>query len=277
MIFLGSSGAGDNIRSLSAMVSLSKKLTSPQIFELAWRKNHFETLPFQDQQETFQYQFDYLLRFIKNKNFSVDHVIVSDDEWKRHRKPLKWESFYGDGIYSFASKSVNFHTSLKTEKKKLVICRDTFVHHGVLKEGNKKKYFEYNQWQKIIYFFKKHFKVVELEYRTPISEVMYHLATCEILFTYDGMWHKHAACLNKPRITLYDPGFYYWLSKDYFKNHTDQMTKNNILNNRKSLVSGKYLQDTGSLMVLNHTLEDFLDLDYFKFLIARAKTLAIKD
>lgn len=277
MIFVGNSGAGDNIRSLSAMVSLSKKMSSPQVFELVWKEKYFQTLPFQDQQETFQYQFDYILRFIKNKNFSVEHVVVSNDEWKNHAKALSFASYYGEGIYSFYSKSATFKNNLNLQKRKLVICRDTFVNHGILKHSNQKQYFEYNHWQEIIYFLNKHFKVVEIEYRTPISEVMYHLSTCEVVFTYDGMWHKHAACLNKPRITLYDPSFYSWLSKDYFQNNTDKTTKHNVLNNKKCLVSGKYLQDAGSLMVLNHAYQDFLNLNYFEFLIERAKALALKD
>ena len=277
MIFLGDSGAGNIIRVVTAMSKCAEQLQSPQEFDLVWKKEYLHTLKFLDQSETIQYQFDYTLRFVKNKNFTVNHITVSTEERKQLTKAFKWASFYGDGIYSFTSKNVEFKNILPTHKNKLVIYRDTFVNHDLPKSGKSKKYWNYEQWQEVINFLKQHFFIVEIEYRTPISEVMYHLATAEIVLGHDGMWHTYAGAFRKPRITLFHPKYASWVNQPNFIENVDHATKMRIKNYEKCLISGEHLQDYGALFVQNHSFQDFLNLDYFRFLIERAKALALKD
>jgi len=44
--------------------------------------------------------------------------------------------------------------------------------------------------------------VVEIDYRTPIREVFWHINTCEATVSYEGMWHYVAKNFQKPMIVL---------------------------------------------------------------------------
>ena len=46
------------------------------------------------------------------------------------------------------------------------------------------------------------YDVTEIDYRTPVSEVLYHISTCECTVSYEGMWHYVAKNLHKPMIVL---------------------------------------------------------------------------
>lgn len=46
------------------------------------------------------------------------------------------------------------------------------------------------------------YNIVEIDYRTPISEVFYHIRTCEVCLCYEGMWHYVARNMFKPMIVL---------------------------------------------------------------------------
>lgn len=46
------------------------------------------------------------------------------------------------------------------------------------------------------------YDVVEIDYRTPIREVFWHINTCECCVAYEGMWHYVAKNFQKPLIVL---------------------------------------------------------------------------
>tara|TARA_Y100000389_G_scaffold180598_1_gene195548 strand:- start:65 stop:928 length:864 start_codon:yes stop_codon:yes gene_type:complete len=46
------------------------------------------------------------------------------------------------------------------------------------------------------------YSVTFIDYRTPIREVLYHIASCECIICYEGMWHYIARNMNKPMIVL---------------------------------------------------------------------------
>lgn len=46
------------------------------------------------------------------------------------------------------------------------------------------------------------YNVVELEYKTPVSEVVHHISTCAFTVSYDGMWHYVAKNFWKPMFVL---------------------------------------------------------------------------
>lgn len=48
--------------------------------------------------------------------------------------------------------------------------------------------------------------VVELTYRTPVREAMYHIATCRQIVCYDGMWHYIARNFCKPMVVVSPEG-----------------------------------------------------------------------
>ncbi len=49
-------------------------------------------------------------------------------------------------------------------------------------------------------------RIVELTYRTPVSEALFHIATCRMTVTYDGMWHYIARNFHKPMIVISEEG-----------------------------------------------------------------------
>lgn len=65
-----------------------------------------------------------------------------------------------------------------------------------------------DQWYQILGYLKSRFDVVELDYRTPIREVYYHLSTCEFVFSYAGMYHNIVTVLNKPIISILNTKYY---------------------------------------------------------------------
>ena len=48
--------------------------------------------------------------------------------------------------------------------------------------------------------------VVELCYRTPVREVVYHISTCRLVLCYDGMWHYVAKNFAKPLAVISKEG-----------------------------------------------------------------------
>jgi hypothetical protein len=66
-----------------------------------------------------------------------------------------------------------------------------------------KRPFDRNQWNKVIDIIEMQgYSVTEIDYRTPISEVFYHIRTAEACLCYEGMWHYVAKNMCKPTIVL---------------------------------------------------------------------------
>lgn len=63
------------------------------------------------------------------------------------------------------------------------------------------------QWDDIIKKLRgQGLNITELTYRTPVREAMYHIATCRLVFCYDGMWHYIAKNFAKPLAVLSSEG-----------------------------------------------------------------------
>jgi len=59
------------------------------------------------------------------------------------------------------------------------------------------------EWQRLIDRLKDFgWNVIEIDYRTPIHEAMYHIRTCECCLSYEGMWHYITKNLFKPHIVI---------------------------------------------------------------------------
>ena len=62
-------------------------------------------------------------------------------------------------------------------------------------------------WDVIIYKLRRAgLNVVELNYRTPVREAMYHISTCRQVICYDGMWHYIAKNFARPMAVLSKEG-----------------------------------------------------------------------
>lgn len=95
-------------------------------------------------------------------------------------------------------------TNREPDLKKIVIWRATF--NAELASPWKRKLTN-NGWDGIITKLRRAgLHVVELSYRTPVSEAMYHISTCRQVICYDGMWHYIAKNCAKPTTVISNEG-----------------------------------------------------------------------
>lgn len=88
----------------------------------------------------------------------------------------------------------------KTIPKKLVFWRPSFNRELPRKW---KLAVNHEEWNKAINIMKRQgYNPVELTYRTPIREALYHIASSDLVMCYDGMWHYISVMLFKPTITV---------------------------------------------------------------------------
>jgi len=70
-----------------------------------------------------------------------------------------------------------------------------------------KNFLTVEQWDDIISMLRRAgLDITELTYRTPVSEVMYHISTCRQVICYDGMWHYIARNYMKPMVVISNEG-----------------------------------------------------------------------
>lgn len=103
-------------------------------------------------------------------------------------------------------------SSLEKTRNKVTFWKPTFIHKMLGKAddvkwvGNKRrmgsshKLYYYNEWNEILQNLRKNYHVVEVEYRTPIRELFYHLSTSEFSFGYNGLCHSISIALSTPTI-----------------------------------------------------------------------------
>lgn len=154
--------------------------------------------------ETILERFDYIHNFYLNKgSIKIDHTFNST-----YYLPERWE-FKKDGVpLDFTpryEKSVNHwsfdqRSYLPTDKNKVVIWRPMM---NAEEPRLWKRRVTNEEWQLIIdNLVDLGYNVVELEYKTPVSEVVYHINTCAFTVSYDGMWHYVAKNFWKPMIVF---------------------------------------------------------------------------
>lgn len=271
-MFPGPDAAGDQIRLLTTCHDHT--LDARHVtFDLLWPERLFQKPYHQDQTETPQHQIDYLLRFVPNRNFDFDHVLVDDQTFQEHFNFLN--AVHRDAVTNGVAnnfpiklsydKVLQLNNTLLRKDNKIVFWKDTFIHHDQADVGNchlGKRPFNYEDWQKLFHFLNNNYEVVEIEYRTPISEVMYHLATCEVCIGQSGLWNLNASALHTPQITFmttnsYDPRI--WNSEIKYNEYESGFYPNGDFNN--------YLALAG----LNINVESLTSPDTFRGIIDSAK------
>lgn len=115
-----------------------------------------------------------------NSNFPYRFINMLDEWDFRH------------GLYNLK----NQYTSIPNKVVHWNSCSNTYF------PGHEKDPFYY-QWKSIVYRLKqKGYDVVEITYRTPFKEALYHIKTCEFGIGYDGMVHQLFKCYDIPLIVL---------------------------------------------------------------------------
>jgi len=193
-------GIGDFMMVLNRMYWLKHSKRIPIHLEFNWYHDkdylhHFE------EEETIIDRFNYLQSlYLHKSSIKISHVFNSDKHYLTEN-PLKWrylnskldpERHMRDNIWTFRK------LPYKTDMSKVVIYRPTF---NAEPARDWKRIITNDQWDEAIDILKFNgYNVVELTYRSPVREAVYHIGTCNFVVGYDGMWHYVAKNFWKPMI-----------------------------------------------------------------------------
>ena len=160
---------------------------------------------FEDPELTIE-RMEYIHNFYQDKDMvEIDHVYDSVRGDVYANQTSKPTSLLLRSGYMARMSLINWwqfrnNCRLPVSPKKLVFWRDTF-NADVVRPW--KRLINHHQWDVMINQFYMHgFEPVELTYRTPISEAMYHINTSKFVICYDGLWHYVAKNFHKPLIVL---------------------------------------------------------------------------
>lgn len=215
----GHHGVGDFMYGLNIAYYVAHILQEKIILRIFW--DHGRSFYWShDDHETIFERFDYLHNFFHNykklvtvehvydyrhinRDFSGELMLNLRNGYPNDAKPLKRGSSNHLTIARELShwKFSDF-AKQKTEKNKVVIWRP-FLNAN--KSARWKLAWTPWDWELIIDSLEKQgYNIHEVDYRTPVREVMYAISRCEFVIAYDGMWQYVTRNLGKPSIMLGD-------------------------------------------------------------------------
>ena len=197
-------GVGDFMMGLNVAYARYGRKRRPITINFHWyhEPDHYHHC---EDPETIIERFNYIHNFYYKKDaVKVQHTFNStnplNDRWEGFKNGVprgmddlrtKWY----ENAWSFDPKM-----SLPTDDNKVVIWRPMM--NAEVPRLWKRRVTD-DEWQIIIDSLEDlGYNVVELEYKTPISEATYHINTCSFTLSYDGMWHYIARNFYKPMIVL---------------------------------------------------------------------------
>ena len=201
----GTPGVGDFMFGLNFAHVNAYFLNKPVKLVFNWYWNVKEQYHFEDPELTIE-RLDYIHQFYKDSDMvEVDHIYDSKDN-EVYVNMTKSDSKYMI-LKSDASKYGylnwwHFRKDFKLpiDKEKVVFFRDTFNADVVRKW---KRLIDHKGWDKVIANLQINgYEPVELTYRTPIREALYHINTAAFVISYDGLWHYVTKNFHKPSIIL---------------------------------------------------------------------------
>lgn len=230
----GTPGVGDFMWALNCVHHYAYTNNVKVKLEMHWEHGEDYLHHFEDP-ETIVERMDYIHNFYYRKNdVEVSHEFYSDNErYRTHkytsyllrredgqvsveRKPLidegnnKGRFWFESGYYTDTGEApINnwlFRPDAfqETDRRKVVIW--TPNQNAELPRHWKRKLTEHD-WSVIIHKLRRAgLNVVELNYRTPVREAMYHISTCRQVVCYDGMWHYIAKNFAKPLAVISKEG-----------------------------------------------------------------------
>lgn len=197
-------GVGDFMYPLNIAYMLALKHKIHIVAQFYWPHDKDHLHHFEDP-ETIIERLDYSKRFfMRNELVSVRHTFK---EYEKPRRLTKHRLLPTNNLRNRVGKLDRpqrnkcqwlFHDNYEyVHKNKIVIWRPLFNAETV---RNWKNVVTNDMWEEVVDFLKQRYNVIELTYRTPIREAMYHCATCTLAIGYDGMWHYHAKNYYRPMI-----------------------------------------------------------------------------
>lgn len=242
----GTPGVGDFMWALNSAHNYCYEYNTKVTLEFHWEHDKDHLHHFEDP-ETIIERLEYMHNFYHRKDdVTVAHVYAqktrysgwkfSDDLVKEDdgsvrimakKRPNKKRFWFESGVYhdkegsNKGAPNSNWifreDAFRKTDKRKVVIWRPTF---NAEVPRTWKRSLTHEEWDDIISLLRQGgLNIVELTYRTPISEAMYHISTCRQIVCYDGMWHYIARNFCKPMIVMSSEGITSY--------HTPQAIKTN--------------------------------------------------
>lgn len=170
-----------------------------------------------DEPESFLDKFNYLHSMIELKskvNVKFNHIIIDDfDEYLKRKKQFIDDCISINKIAKVKGADKRsllwpLKNHLDRVPKKIVFWKTTFVHSmmgtsndviWVTDSRETDELYSYSEWNEIKENLKMlDYNVIEVEYRTPIRELYYHLATSEFAFGYNGLCQSVGISLGTP-------------------------------------------------------------------------------
>ena len=202
----GTPGIGDAMYGLNIAHMRAFVNQKPTTLVIHWYHSQDYLYHFEDP-ETIIERIEYLhSRYLWPSMVNLEHVFNSSDKQlyvQRYRNVFRYN---GEPLARYWSFDTKFFTTPKLNK--IVIWRPSF-------NADHPRFFKLPlisyEWLSIINDLKNlDFEVVEIDYRTPVSEVFYHIRTAEFLLSYEGMWHYVGKNFFKPHMVLSDDPITKW-------------------------------------------------------------------
>jgi len=227
----GTPGVGDFMWALNCAHNYCYHNNIKVNLEFHWEHDEKHLHHFEDP-ETIIERLEYLHNFYHRKDdVTVTHVFNSDGrytDWSYNddlvpeddgsiriaaiRRPNKSRFWFQSGAYSDKEGSgapdpnwiFREDAFREIDKNKIVIWRPTF---NAEVPRTWKRQLTNDDWDDIISLLRQGgLYVVELTYRTPVSEALHHISTCRMILSYDGMWHYIARNLCRPMVVVSTEG-----------------------------------------------------------------------
>lgn len=200
-------GVGDFMYILSVAYMRSFVLQKTVTLNLHWYHNKDYLFHFEDP-ETILERFEYVNNFYLKNNTDVviNHIFDANNSSLYVKRYYGFKKGWGEEkpdsrFIGLKYNSWEFKPStLETNPSKIVIWTQL---QNAQVPRNFKQPFEKYGWEEAKKRIEAHgYDITEISYRTPISEVMYHIATCRATVSYEGMWHYVPKNYHKPMIVL---------------------------------------------------------------------------
>ena len=203
--FFGKYGIGDACWALNIAHNTAKTLSEKITVDYYWTWDRSFLYSYDDNENIID-QVDY----IKNFYYQSELVeLVHHYNTNKKRESLIDKGgrllFGPDPIFRKTRQSnwwkFNPELKLNKVKGKVVVWRSKFNSDNL--PDKRKEVINDVQWDYIIELLKRSgCSVVELSYRTPVREAMYHINTCASCIGYAGMWYYFANNWQKPCIII---------------------------------------------------------------------------
>ena len=194
----GTPGMGDAMFGLNTAHNTARRLKKPVQLTYHWYYDSKNKYHCEDPESLIE-RIHYIHNFYhSSENVRIAHKFDSKDGYIYNERYIGTD----EPRKNAAANSWIFREDCKLPvvKNKFVFWRPTY---NAEVPRNWKLLLDHNGWDKVVNnLVINGYDPVEICYRTPICEAMYHINTAEFVVCYDGMWHYIAKNFWKPMLVL---------------------------------------------------------------------------